>query len=153
MPLRLSTGLRDGLLGSDDFKGLLTDCVIEIYSGSQPASADAAETGTKLCRITVGSGAFTGGQATNGLEFGTPSAGVINKASAETWSGVGLADGTAGWFRCYANAYTTGASTSAVRFDGTVGTSGQQLNLSSVAIKTGVPVYITDFPVTLPANT
>jgi len=118
MTLRISTGLRNALLGTASFKDAMEDGIIDIYSGSQPADADTAESGTQLVRITVSSGAFTSGVATNGLEFGTASGGSIAKASAETWSGVGLATGTAGWFRFYANTVVTGGSTTAVRFDG-----------------------------------
>jgi hypothetical protein len=152
MALRLSTGLRDGLLGTDDFKGLFTDGVIRIYSGTQPTSADDAESGTLLCTITVGSGAFTAGAATNGLEFGTPGSGTIAKSTSETWSGVAVATGTAGWFRFYANAMTTGSSTTAVRFDGSVSTSGAQLNMSSTAITSGATTTIDSFSVTIPAS-
>jgi len=128
--------------------------IIDIYSGSQPSSADAIETGTKLCSITVDAGAFTAGESTNGLNFDEPSSGVISKASGETWKGIGLANGTAGWFRFYDNAYQTGADGTNYkrRFDGSVGLSGADLNLSSVSIATGGSVTISTFQLTLPAN-
>lgn len=157
MALRLSTALRNALLGlaADDgsLKDLMADGIIEIYSGSQPADANAAETGTKLVRITVGSAAFTSGVATNGLELGVAASGSIAKAAAETWSGVGLATGTAGWFRWYANTVVTGlVTTTGLRMDGTCGTSGAQLILSSVSIVTGATITIDSFTITLPAN-
>lgn len=96
--------------------------VLAIYSGTQPASADDAETGTLLCLITKGGGAFTPGQPGSGLNFGTPVNGQINKADSEEWKGTVLATGTAGWFRFYDNSYTTGASTTAKRFDGNIST-------------------------------
>jgi len=144
--------MRNGLLGTDDLKGLFTDGVLRIYSGIQPTSADDAETGTLLCEITVSSGVFTPGSPDNGLEFGAPAAGTISKASGEVWSGVATATGTAGWFRFYANARTTGASTTAARFDGSVSTSGAQLNMSSTAITAGATTTIDSFAVTLPAS-
>lgn len=134
------------------FQDLMLDGVLEIYSGSQPASADDAETGTKLVRITIGSGAFTPGSATNGLEFDPVINGVISKASDEIWSGVGLVAGTAGWFRFYSNDYDSGADETAVRFDGSVGTSGAQLNLSSVSVAVGATITIDSFSVTLPSS-
>lgn len=156
MTLRISTGLRTALLGhstgsNGSFKDLLADGVLAIYSGSQPADADTAESGTLLVLITESSGAFTGGVATNGLEFGDASSGVIAKASAETWSGVGLVTGTAGWFRFYDNDYTTGASTSEIRFDGAVATSGAQLNMSSTTITLSATHTIDSFTITFPA--
>lgn len=156
MTLRISTGLRVALLGvasgdNGSFKDVMADGIIEIYSGSQPSDADAAETGTKLVRITLSSGAFTAGVATNGLEFGDASAGAIAKAAGETWSGVGLVTGTAGWFRFYDNDYDTGADSAAIRFDGAVATSGAQLNLSSTTITLSATLTIDAFTITMPA--
>ena len=152
--LRLSTAMRNGLLGSQDLKTMFTDGVLEIYTGTQPTSADDAETGTKLLRITVASGAFTPGAAGNGLEFGTPAAGKISKASGEVWSGAAVASGTAGWFRFYNNDYETGDDAGATkeRFDGSCGTSGAELNLSSTSITSGATTTIDQFDVTFPAS-
>ena len=152
MPLRLSTGLRDAMMGATGFKTAMADGVIEVYSGAQPASADAAETGTKLLRITQDSAVFVPEASANGLEFGTPSAGAIAKAVAETWSGVGLAAGVAGWYRFYDNDYVTGASTTAIRFDGACASSGSQFNMSSTTVASGAPITIDSCQYTLPAN-
>lgn len=115
-------------------KDLFRNGVLDIFSGTQPATADTTESGTKLCRITLSSGAFVAGTATNGINFGDAVAGVIGKRSGETWSGVGLVNGTAGWFRIYDNAATTGASTTAVRIDGAIATTGAQMNMSNTTI-------------------
>jgi len=156
MALQLSTGLRTAWLGTTaltkSFKDMMKDGVIRIYSGSQPVDADAAETGTLLVLITLNSGSFTPGSPDNGLEFGDASDGVIAKADGEVWSGVGLAEATAGWFRFYDNNMTTGASTSAIRFDGSVGTSGAQLILSNINITVGATITIDSFQITLPAS-
>ena len=130
---------------------LFRNCVIDIFSGSQPADADSAETGTKLVSITLASGAFTGGATANGINFGEVVAGVLAKESGETWSGVGLATGTAGWFRIYANAYTTGASTSEIRMDGAVATSGSQFNMSSTSVVTAATTTVDSVALTQPA--
>lgn len=132
------------------FRSIFTDCILDIYSGTQPATADLAESGTKLVSITLASGAFVAGSPDNGLNFGAPSAGVISKNS-DVWSGAGLATGTAGWARLYANAYTTGASSSAVRLDMSVGTSGADLDLASLSIVLGRTVTIDTCAITLPA--
>lgn len=138
------------LANSRAFKDIFRNCVIEFYTGAQPASANDAETGQKLLRLTSAGGAFTPGEAGNGLNFGTPSGGEVAKASAETWVGAGLATGTAGWFRCYSNLYATGQSETAIRFDGAIGVSGAQINLSTVSIRSGQNVTIDTFQVTLP---
>lgn len=131
---------------------LLRDGVIEVYTGTQPATADLAETGTKLLRITLSSGAFTPGSPTNGLNLATAVAGVASKESGETWSGVGLADGTAGWFRYYSNAYTTGASSTAVRFDGVCGVGSGELRMSSLTVATSATTTVDSGSITQPAS-
>ncbi|MEA3341911.1 MAG: hypothetical protein U9R15_18265, partial [Chloroflexota bacterium] len=133
-------------------KEVMQDGIIHIYSGSQPADADSAETGTKLVEITVSSGAFTPGAAGNGLEFKKEISGTLSKNSLEAWSGVASATGTAGWFRFYDNNEDTGADATAVRFDGSVGTSGAQLTVSSTSITSGATITVDSFDITLPAN-
>lgn len=59
MSLRLSTSLRNLVLGGGSVKDALQNGKLLIYSGAQPASADAAPTGTLLATITSGSGAHT----------------------------------------------------------------------------------------------
>lgn len=59
MTLRLSTGLRNALNSGLGFQGAFNRGSINIYSGSQPASGDAAVTGTLLGVITIGSAALT----------------------------------------------------------------------------------------------
>lgn len=139
------------LVNRRSFRDIFKNGILEIYSGSQPADADAVETGTKLMRISVSSGAVTPGVATNGLNFDAPSAGVLSKATGEVWSGVGLADGTAGWFRLYTNLYHTGSGTSKIRFDGSISTQGAQMNMASVAIVTGRTTTLDSFAITLGA--
>ena len=73
MAVRLSTGavnaLAGGGAGDGSFKDVFANAVIVIRAGTQPATADAVETGDVLGMITVGGGAFTGGSATNGLNW------------------------------------------------------------------------------------
>ncbi|GAA5785654.1 hypothetical protein [Chitiniphilus shinanonensis] len=54
---RYSTHLRNFVLGGGSYKAALTNAEIRIYSGAQPASADAAPTGTLLAVITGASAA------------------------------------------------------------------------------------------------
>lgn len=59
MTVRLSTGLRNAIVGSFGFNGALSRGYIGIYTGSQPATADSAATGTLLGKVTSSSGALT----------------------------------------------------------------------------------------------
>lgn len=137
------------------FKTAYTNCVIGIFGGSaKPASADLAETGTLLALITLNGGAFSAGSPTNGLNFGTAANGVLPKAT-EIWQGNGLPAAGAGtnatYFRMYANAYVTGASSTAVRYDGdcAIDNSGE-MQLGSLSIVNGSPVLISTFSYTPP---
>lgn len=152
MAIQLSTGLRSAMLDTADFKTLFANSIIDIYSGDQPASADDTEAGTHLLRITLSSGAFTPGEPDNGLNFDAAVAGVIAKIEADTWSGENLESGTAGWFRFYDNSVTTGASTEAVRFDGSVDVSEAELNMPSTSLVATATTTIDAFEVTLPAS-
>lgn len=152
MSLQLSTGLRQKMLGSADMKTAFTNGVMYIYSGPQPANADAAVQGTLLGIVTKDAGAFSFGAGTNGLAFDAPAAGVLSKAAADAWKMVGIANGTAGWFRLMGNPTDAlGSSTTLPRLDGSVANVGGDLNLSSVNIVTGAPTTIDVFNFTLPA--
>lgn len=59
MTLKYSTGLRDFLQRDGGMKRALHNGVFKIYSGSAPADADAAVTGTLLCTVSNASGALT----------------------------------------------------------------------------------------------
>ena len=134
------------------FVDLFRNCIVDVFTGSQPVSADAAETGSKLVSITLSSGPFTGGSAENGINFGEVASGVLHKEAGEVWSGLGLVAGTAGWFRFYANDYVLGASVTAIRMDGGVATSGSQFNLSNTYITVGGTTTVDSVSLTLPAS-
>lgn len=252
MTIRLSTGLANNLAGPKGFGATFAGGIIEVRSGSQPADADYAPTGTLLGRATIASGAFTaetrayatltlagasgsintvnvgttgpvniiplgavnfitdltttaealrdaiiragiyhatssgavvtviapsgtgdahnglalsatvttmtatssgnmanGVDAVNGLQFTAPSAGVVSKSG--TWSFVGIAAGTAGWFRMKASATDSDAvSTTFARLDGSVAVSGADMNLSQIVIAVDAPTTIDTFTVTIP---
>lgn len=59
MALRLSKALRNALNESQSFKHAMANCVMKWYTGSQPATAEAAPTGTLLCTFSNASGALT----------------------------------------------------------------------------------------------
>lgn len=150
MTLRLSTGLVNGLIVTDCLKDLIEGSsnagfYIDIYTGARPASPDAAATGTKLARITAAAGAKMH------LEAAVTSAGSIPKETTETWAGTGLANGTAGYFRVVTDSDDgTTLSTTAVRIDGTIATSGADMNMTSTTIASGAPVAVSAASLTLP---
>lgn len=153
MAERLSTGFANAVNDTGSVKTLMANGVIRIYSGTQPATADAAETGTLLMKITESGLAFTGNSPTNGLNMGVSADGILAKDTTESWEGIGLAaasTGTvAGWFRWYANAETTGISTTAVRVDGAIGTSSSfELQMSNTTIVEDGPCVINTFTYT-----
>lgn len=256
MTLRLSTGLRDFVNQQGSVKKALQNGQISIYSGAQPANADAAPTGTLLATITANSAARTaevlatgtvtlsgssgsvtaltvngvsiidnavpfntsltqtaadlateinnaasapdytatsagavvtisagrgtgasvntfvvaatlttmtattanlagGVTAANGLKFGTSGSGVLSKLASQVWSGVASNSGTAGWFRFSGSVADSGvldSVASEVRMDGSVSTSGAQLNMSSTSITAGATQTISSFPITLPTS-
>jgi hypothetical protein len=59
MSIRFSTGLRNRLTNGQGLASIFNRGYIEIYSGAQPATADAAKTGTLLGTVTASSGALT----------------------------------------------------------------------------------------------
>ena len=99
---------------------------INIYSGTQPANANTAVGGGNhlLATLTFGNPAF-----------GSPSAGVATAAALT--SGTAIYTDTATWFRVLKSDGTT------VVYDGSVGTSGCNLNLNSTAIQINATVSIT----------
>lgn len=59
MALRLSAALRNALNEMGSFKHVMSNCVLKVYTGAQPASAEAAPTGTLLVTYSSGGGAIT----------------------------------------------------------------------------------------------
>src|SRR5688572_11100568 len=126
MAVRLSASLANDLADAVDtaVNAGAGAGTIKIYTGSQPATADTAASGTLLATFTLSDPAF--GPASSGVITlsGTP----LTVAAAAT--------GTAGWFRLASSTPTT-------VLDGSVGTSGNQINLNTTSVTLGVNVTIT----------
>lgn len=104
---------------------------LKIYDGAQPATADTAVTTQNvLADLTM-----------NATAFGASVAGVAT-ANAITSDSSADATGTATWFRLLQSNGST------VICDGSVGTSGADLNLNTVSIVTGAAVAVTAFTLT-----
>jgi len=135
---------------------ILKNGTIVGYSGVRPSTgADAAESGTKLIEFTKNGNAFVGGASANGINLSNISAATAQIAVdpstgiAEVIRGLGLENGTLGYVRWYANAKTTGSSTSAIRMDGVVEVSGGDVNISTgKTIVASVPSEITSISFT-----
>jgi hypothetical protein len=117
--------------GADAVCPLLNNGYLRLYDGTQPATADTAvTTQTKLAELRWNATAF--GAASNGVATANA---ITSDASAD-------ATGTATWFRALKSDGTT------VVFDGSVGTSGCDLNLNSAAITAGSAVSVSAFTYT-----
>jgi len=125
--------------------------IIAVYTGTQPTSANDAESGTLLGYYTVAGGAFVPGVNTNGILLADAVSGTLNGVPGalvglhSTMTNVKctpLVSGTAGWVRFYDNAMVTGASTTAVRFDMACGVGTGEFRLSSQNFTAGVDVAL-----------
>lgn len=146
MTILLSSTFTDNLLGTGT-EGVATQIgggtlVVWANSGSNPAGPNESTNGTALATFTF---AAAGSQ-------GSPSAGVMNlqfSAGSGTATNpivTASASGTAAYFRINASGGTA-------LIQGTVGTSGADFNLSSVAITSGDNVSITGTPsISWPVN-
>lgn len=90
MTLRISTAARDFINQHGSLKGAFQNGQIQIYSGSQPASADAAPTGTLLATITANSASRTAEVQATGTVTLSGSSGSVDSL---TIGGVPVIDG------------------------------------------------------------
>lgn len=127
MALKMATALRNARLDAiTTFAG--ASCKLRIYDGTQPA---------------------TGGTATNLLAeltcnatFAPSASGAVLTLNSITNDSAADATGTATWFRLVKSDGSTHV------MDGTVGTSGADLNLNTTSIVTGAVVSVTSFTIT-----
>jgi len=155
MAFRYSTKIFHDFLNTA-VKTNLAAGVINFYTGAQPASPDAAVTGTFLGKATLAGGAWTAGTSTNGLNFGTitdtgSGAASLDKATAEEWRFVCTVAGTIGWARFVGNPTDAGGvSTTLPRLDFSVGVTSGDALMSKVTYAVGETGVIQSFviPVT-----
>lgn len=107
---------------------------VVIYTGSQPATPDTALSGqTALVTLTLGATAFANASG------GVATANAVGSAAAGN-------TGTAAWFRVY-------ASGGAAVWDGSVGTSGADMNFAaSVAFVAGITYGLSSWTVSDPVG-
>jgi hypothetical protein len=149
MPLLSSTGLRNKIFDTGSVKSVLANGFIHVYACTAPnipASADdAINPANHTLLLTV-----YGDGISDGLNLGTASGGAIGKAAGETWAGTVLATGNAVFFRYVSTADTGAASTTEPRYQGRVGVSGAELNISSLALVAGETKAVNFASISLP---
>jgi hypothetical protein len=112
MTLRASTALRTKIIDTGINDAFDTDGRINFYSGAQPASADAASTGTLLATVTLPADVWAAAVT------GTATGNAITDVSVAT-------SGTVGWFRIYKNADSPSSAVATLRrLDGAVTATG-----------------------------
>jgi len=136
MAITLATATRNAMCDAavDLIDGGAGAGTIQIRSGSRPASANDAATGTLLATVTLIDPAF-----------GAASAGVATVANPAAVTAVATA--TATWFRAL-------DSNAATIFDGSVTATGGggDLTLATTSITTGLSVDITGGTFTMPSG-
>jgi hypothetical protein len=123
----------------DAVAALCNSGTLKIYTGSQPTDANTAlGAQTLLGTLTLSATAFPASSASGsaGSRVVTATANTITDDSSAD------ATGTAAWFRVLKSDGTT------VVFDGSVGTSGCDLNLTTVSIVSGADISVTSFTIT-----
>ena len=144
MALKLSTGLRNAMLDSANFKTQMDGGLINVYDGTVPATADAALSGnTLLCTFSLNS---TG----SGISFDTTATGdTIAKAPAEVWAGDPVVTGTATFYRHVASGDDGTLSTTQARIQGQVGAGNEMLlatNVFTVGVNRALDYYTFTMP-------
>lgn len=113
---------------------------LRVYSGAQPTDANTAIGAQVLLgEFTMNATAFAASVASGTA----PNRSAIATANAIA-DITAVATNTAAWFRLLKSDGTT------ILFDGTVGTSGCDLNLTDITITTGETMSVTSFTVTNP---
>lgn len=136
MATRISTEMRDAACNAIvDLLDAGATPTLKVYTGSQPASAEDAATGTLLATFSLDGTAA----------FGAAATGVATLDVTPAISTTGAAAGTAGWFRA-------ADSTDTNRIDGSVGQGSGDLSLDNTVIAVGQTVNLVSWTVTMPAG-
>ena len=115
---------------------------------------------TLTAQINGGSSSTFGGTgspaagvtAVNGLNFQFPAVNGVLSKEVTVWQGTAAVTGTAGYFRFVAGGSTVdGVGGTDIRFDGSVATSGGDLNLSSTSFASGAVQTISGFDINVGA--
>lgn len=151
MALQVSSGFKSQILGPSAFEDIFLNGAIQIYTGPQPTTADAASQGTWLGTITMSGLAWVPGAATGGLRF-LRTGPYISNYPQDNWVLTPIAAGTASWWRLVSN-NDDGAevSFSLPRVDGAIkNDSSAEMLLANTTLVPGTAVRIQSFFYTIP---
>lgn len=141
MTIQIATAARnaagDGVVDRVDVGSTNAQGRLRIYSGSKPASANTAPTGTLLAEVNLANPAFGAASAGAATLLGTPLSTVGLPAA-----GAGTA---AGYFRI------VDRDGNAV-FQGNIATSGSDLNVNTTTISENVSFEVLSGTVTMPSG-
>lgn len=144
MTIRLSVGLRNKILDSGLADAFDTNGRINIYTGTQPATAATAASGTLLGTLTLNSNSVSAAASSGTMTFNT----ITSDTSAD-------ATGTAGWGRIYLTTDTAPGSagdTDDRRLDFAISTSGSDVNFDTTSFIAGGTIAVSSLTVTLPSG-
>ena len=124
--MRFSTGLRNHILASGSLRAALNGGVINMYSGTAPASADGASPAAATLLVPISDNGGGGG-----LTFESAAAsGLLQKSASQVWKGTVAQSGLATWFRFVSGADTGTSSPTETRVQGTVGVGGADMQIT-----------------------
>lgn len=143
MALQFSTALRNAML--DEITAALDAglgaAIIAIYSGTMPATVATALSGNTLLAKIAFADPSSAAAASGVLTIDADP--DLSDASAD-------ATGTATWFRLYSSADGATINEANAIMQGTVGTSGADINFTSVSFVATEPITITSWTITAP---
>lgn len=147
--IRLSSGLRTSMITEHGLRSMMNFGRILLFTGDQPASADAAQTGTRVAMITTDALTPVPGDIVGGLQLAQGyTAGTLEKYG--NWVLKGSGTGTIGWWRFVWNSVDDGtASAYLPRIDGSFGDS---FSLMDRNVLPSTQVQIDNFVLTLPSQ-
>jgi hypothetical protein len=136
--IHVAAAYRKGMLdGTVNIKTDANSGILNVYSGTQPADGDTALSGnTLLASLTMNATAFSGPSGTASTDQTLTAGAIASDTSADN-------TGTAAFFRLFKSDGTTKI------LDGSVGTSGADLNLNTVSLVAGATVAVTSMTLTL----
>lgn len=136
MALQYSTAHRTAVVADISSKvGTTGNLILYAGGGSTPANCAAADVGTQLVNLPYGS-----------TTFGTTANGVLTANGWNTGNVTGTGTNTANYFRLCTT--TTSGSGANCVVQGTVNTTGADLNLNSTSLVNGETVSVTSFTIT-----
>lgn len=134
MTVRFNTSLCDiiaNVIGTTTFP-VANAATLYVYTGTQPALATDAATGTLLVSIPLAIGFLTSAGGVAALNTGSASSGTAG------------ATGTPGWARL--------KNTADNRIDGSVGMTGADFTINAATITSGATITLTACNITQPAS-